>query len=145
MSGSLVRLANGEMAMRVVVYEAPAAELTADEPASGPTGSSRILSAAADTNATVAKASAGRLHSVQVNNAAGHVIYLKFYNKATAPTVGTDVPVITVALATGVNSLDMGRHYFSTGIAYGCVVGGADNDTTALTAADFLGLNVQYS
>lgn len=111
----------------------------------GPTASSRILSAAADTNATSAKASAGRLWRIQVNNTAGHVIYLKFYNKATAPTVGTDTPVITLALATGVNSLDMGGHYFATGIAYGCVVNAADNDTTALTAADFLGLNVQYS
>lgn len=145
MSGSLVRLDNGELAMRVVGYNPPAAEVAADDPQGGAMSTSRILSAAANTNPTVAKASAGRLHNVQINNTAGHVIYLKFYNKATAPTVGTDVPVITLALAAGVNSLDMGGHYFSTGIAYGCVVEAADNDTTALTAADFLGLNVQYS
>lgn len=110
-----------------------------------PTGVSRIVSAGASVNATVAKASAGRLKRVLVNNVAGHVIYLKFYNKATAPVVGTDTPVFTLALAEGVNDLDLGNHPFPLGIGYGLTVNAADNDTTALTAADFLGLNVQYA
>lgn len=112
----------------------------------GPTSASRIVSAAADTNATSAKASAGVLYSVKGYNAAVTVRYLKFYNKATAPTVGTDTPVLTIALPPqAAFALDwpIGR-YFATGIAYGMVTGSADNSTAALTAGDVLGLNVEY-
>ena len=35
--------------------------------------------------------------------------------------------------------------YFATGIAYALTGAGADNDTTALTAADILGLNVVFA
>lgn len=112
----------------------------------GPTDASRIVSAAADTNTTSAKASAGVLYHARGYNAAAAVRYLKFYNKATAPTVGTDTPVLTLALPpSAAFSFDwpIGR-YFATGIGYGMVTGAADNSTTALTAADVLGLNVEY-
>ena len=111
-----------------------------------PTAASRIVSAAASTNATSAKASAGDLHRVMGYNAALTVRYLKFYNKASAPTVGTDVPVLTIALAPSSafeRSLD--SFYFSTGIAYAMTTGSADADTGALTAGDVLGLNVVYA
>lgn len=108
---------------------------------------SRIVSAAADTNATSAKAAPGTLYAVKGYNAAASARYLKFYDKASAPTVGTDVPVLTIYLpATTAFALDwpMGR-FFATGIAYGMVTAAADNSTAALTAADVLGLNVEYS
>lgn len=111
-----------------------------------PSGASRIVSAAASTNATSAKASAGDLFRVMGYNAAITVRYLKFYNKASAPTVGTDVPVLTIALAPSSafeRSLD--ALYFSTGIAYAMTTGSADADTGALTAGDVLGLNVVYA
>lgn len=111
-----------------------------------PTASSRIPSAAATTNATSAKASAGRLYGVNGLNAAAAVRYIKFYDKATAPTVGTDVPVLTLALAASVPfAFNWPTGFvFATGIAYGMVTGAADNSTAALTAADVLGLNVAY-
>lgn len=110
-----------------------------------PDATSRIASAAANTNATVAKATPGELYVISGYNAAATVLYLKFYNKATAPTVGTDVPVMTLALpATAAFSFDMHGHYFSTGIGYGMVTGAADNNTTALTAADVVGLTITY-
>lgn len=112
----------------------------------GATGSSRILSAAADTNATSALARPGFVHTVTGYNAAAGVRYIKLYDKASAPTVGTDTPVITLALpASAVFSYDLGGFRFATGIAYGMVTGAADNSTAALTAADVLGLNVTYS
>lgn len=112
----------------------------------GATGSSRILSAAADTNATSALARPGYLHTVTGYNAAGAVRYIKFYDKASAPTVGTDTPVITLAIpASSVFNFNLDGFAFSTGIAYGMVTGAADNSTAALTAADILGLNVTYS
>ncbi len=106
---------------------------------------SRILSAAATTNATSAKASRGYLHKVVGYNASASARYLKFYNKASAPTVGTDTPVMTFYLpGSSAFALDLDGVYFSTGIAYALTTAGADNDTGALTAGDVLGLNVIY-
>lgn len=107
---------------------------------------SRIASAAATTNATSAKASAGDLGVISGYNAAASVRYLKFYNKASAPTVGTDTPVITLALpAASAFNINMGGHYFSTGIAYALTTGAADADTGALTLADVVGLTITYA
>jgi hypothetical protein len=107
---------------------------------------SRIPSAAASTNATSAKASAGDLHCISGYNAAATVRYLKFYAKATAPTVGTDTPVITLALPpTSAFNINMNGHYIATGIAYAMTTGAADADTGALTAADIVGLTITYA
>jgi len=112
----------------------------------GSTGSSRIVSAAASTNATVAKASTGTLGLVTGYNANAAPRYLKFYNKATAPTVGTDVPVWSEYLAPQSKfSIAFAGMYFSAGLSYAMTTGGADNDTGALTAADVLNLNVAFS
>jgi hypothetical protein len=111
------------------------------------TSASRIVSAAASTNATSAKASAGTLKSMSGYNAAAAVRYLKIYNKASAPTVGTDTPILTLALKAS-DKFDFtwpDGFYFSTGIAYALTVGSADGDTAALTAADVVGLNVNYN
>lgn len=113
---------------------------------SRPATVSRIVSAAGSTNATSAKASAGDLHRIRGYNAAAAVRYLKIYNKASAPTVGTDTPVLTYALApSSVFDIEVGGFYFSTGIAYAMTTGSADADTGALTAADVVGLNVTYA
>lgn len=111
-----------------------------------PASASRIPSAAATTNATVAKASAGVLHMISGYNAAAAVRYVKVYNKATAPTVGTDTPILTLAVPpSAAFAFDIGGLYFSTGIAYALTTGAADADTGALTLADIVGLNVVYA
>jgi hypothetical protein len=102
----------------------------------------RLLSAAS-TNATSLKASAGTLYSLYVTNLNAAVRYLKFYNKASAPTVGTDTPVATFpipASTTGagfVINLDPGFD-FSTGIAYATTTGVADSDTAAVAANEII-------
>lgn len=109
---------------------------------------SRIVSSANTTNATSGKASAGNLHQVSAYNTNAAVRYLKLYNKATAPTVGTDTPVLTIPLppTSIVNfSYPNGGFYFSTGIAYALTTGAADADTGAVGAADILGLNLAYN
>lgn len=107
---------------------------------------SRIPSAAATTNATVAKAGAGDLHMVSGYNAAAAVRYIKFYDKATAPTVGTDTPVLMYALApSAAFNLNADGFFFSTGISYALTTGAADADTGALTLADVVGLSVTYA
>lgn len=108
---------------------------------------SRIVSSAASTNATSAKASAGTVYGITGYNSNAAVRYLKLYNKASAPTVGTDTPVLTYAIppTAGFAFDDVNGMYFSTGIAYALTTGSADADTGAVGAADIVGLNIKYS
>ena len=108
---------------------------------------SRIISSAATTNATSAKASAGDVFMITGRNTNAAVIYLKLYNKASAPTVGSDTPTHTFALppqASFTFDWPQGR-YFSTGIAYALTTGSADADTGAVASGDILGLNIDYA
>lgn len=108
----------------------------------------RLLSAAATTNATSVKATPGRLHKIRGYNAAAAVRYLKLYDKATAPVVGTDTPVATIALKpTDVFDIDFGLHglFFAAGIGFALTTGSANADTGALTAADVVGMNLWYA
>lgn len=98
------------------------------------------LIGAGTTNATVLKASAGQLTSICIQNVAATVRYVKFYNKATAPTVGTDVPVYVIGLpatSTVVLSFPQGVS-FATGISFGTVTAAADASTAAITAGDLI-------
>ncbi|OHD22741.1 MAG: hypothetical protein A2Y38_18545 [Spirochaetes bacterium GWB1_59_5] len=61
-----------------------------------PTASTIV--SAASTNAQFIKAAAGTIFSINVSNEHTAAQYLKIYNKATAPTVGTDQPVLTIPL-----------------------------------------------
>lgn len=98
----------------------------------------RLISAAS-TNATSLKASAGTLYTLYAVNLNAAVRYVKFYNKASAPTVGTDTPVATFpipASTTGAGfAIDLGPGFdFATGIAYATTTGAADSDTGAVAA-----------
>lgn len=116
--------------------------------AGGITTVNRLPSAAAGVNATSVKAAAGRLYRVDGFNAAAAVRYLKIYNKASAPAVGTDTPLVTLALQPAAMfsfSWDIIGLYLATGIAFGLTTGASDADTGALTAADVVGLNLYYA
>ena len=97
--------------------------------------------AAATTNATSLKASAGNIAAIDLFNVATYTVFLKLYNKISAPTVGTDTPVWTIPIpATGGFSIDFSQgEYFSTGIAFAITKLQADSDTTALVAGDVTG------
>ena len=108
--------------------------------------SNSTLNSAATTNATSVKASAGTLTSLLVTNQVAAPRYLKLYNKASAPTVGTDSPVATIAIpgtatasaqGTTVNfaQLDVPLP-FATGIAFAITGLPSDADTTAVAAGD---------
>lgn len=106
----------------------------------------RLPSAAATTNATSVKAAAGTVYSIDAYNTAAAVRCLKLYNKASAPTVGTDVPFRTIAMKP-TDRLQIsfpGGLSMSTGIAYALTTLCTDADATALTAGDVLGLNIDY-
>lgn len=98
-----------------------------------------FTNSAASTNATSTKASAGTVWSVQASNINAAVRYLKLYNKASAPTVGTDVPVLTIPLPAGqVAQINGGSNgiRFGTGIAWALTVSAADSATDAVAAND---------
>lgn len=135
----------------------PAAQISGTQPVSGSvTVSGSLTSAgtttntpatptadnynsAASTNARVIKASAGTLYSIKASNANAAVRYLKLYNTATSPTVGTTVPVLMIPIpATGLADVEFGAlgHRFGTGISMALVTGAADSDTTAVAAND---------
>jgi hypothetical protein len=102
------------------------------------------LTAASTTNATSVKASAGTLGMCVATNTNAAVRYLKFYNKATAPTVGTDTPILVFAIpgaTTGggvaVPIPPQGLN-FNTGIAFALTTGATDADTGAVAANEIL-------
>lgn len=105
----------------------------------------RLLSAAATTNATSVKATNGTVCRVRLRNAKAASIYLKFYDKSTVPTVGTDTPRKTVHIPAS-SDFDTGliEDYYSQGIAFAITGAAADADTTALVAADVVCLNIDY-
>ena len=99
----------------------------------------------ATTNATSVKASAGRITSLVLTSplVTATVRFFKLYNKASAPTVGTDIPVMTIPFATVATNggqviitPDMLGIYFSTGIAYAITALSTTADTTAVGAGD---------
>lgn len=107
----------------------------------------RLISAAATTNATLVKNAPGSIYAVTLFNASASNKFLKLYNKATAPTVGTDTPVLTFLLPPGGSTfLDRpAGTFFSIGIGFAITGLAADADTTALAAGDILCLNVEYA
>ena len=92
----------------------------------------------ASTNATVVKASVGSIYWMLLANTSAFWRYVKFFNKATAPVPGTDVPAYTIAIPPNdtvavANAVGM---RFATGIGYSITALAADLDTTAVAAGD---------
>ncbi|WP_179505731.1 MULTISPECIES: hypothetical protein [unclassified Sphingomonas] len=112
-----------------------------------PSSTTRLLSAAATTNATSVKTSMADLFRVRGHNASASARYLKLYNKASAPTVGTDTPVATYCLPPS-SPFEIAFDtplYFSTGLGFALTGAAVDSDTTAIAAGDILCLNIHYA
>lgn len=100
-------------------------------------GSDYALTSAASTNAAVIKNAAGQIFNLTAANPTATAAYVKLYRKATAPTVGTDVPVLTIPVpAGGLVNLDFGHlgKRFTTGIAIAITGGPLATDTAAAVA-----------
>jgi hypothetical protein len=96
------------------------------------------VTAAASTNGANIKASPAKVLSITAFNVSGAAKFIKLYNKATAPTVGTDAPLLTIPVpASGnVNIVNPVGIKFTTGLSIAITGAAADTDTTALTADD---------
>lgn len=97
--------------------------------------------AAATTNATSVKGTAGRVLGWQLTNTTAAVKVVRLYNLATAPTVGTSVPVYNIVLPANasVNASFPAGISHATGIAYAITNAIADLDATAVAASDVIG------
>lgn len=109
---------------------------------------SRTVSAASD-NATSVKGSAGQLGFVIVTNVNAAMRYLHFYNKASAPTLGTDVPVLTIPIPG--NTAGAGAVFstwvgvtFTTGIAFACTTTTGGTPASGNTAANDITISLGY-
>ena len=107
------------------------------------------LISVASTNANVVKASGGNLYSLIAIGLTSNIRYLKLYNKATAPVVGTDVPLMTIPIPTNSQGAGVAIPFslgvdFSLGIGIAITAGLADNDNTAVLANDVV-INLTYA
>ena len=101
------------------------------------TPTTTVTNSAATTNAANLKNSAGTVWSLVAYNAGASPVYVKLYNTTTAPTVGTTVPAMVLAVpATATTQIDGGANgiRFATGISIAIVTGAADSDATAVAA-----------
>ena len=103
------------------------------------------LTSAATTNGNNVKASAGQVYGFAATNSNTSNRYLRFYNSASAPTVGTTATFMGFMLpgSGGIAisfplAIDM-----TTGIGISLTTGAADTDTGAV-AADEIKLTVLY-
>jgi len=110
------------------------------------------LVAANTNNSTLVAKGTHVVTSVQLGGVGSAPAYLKIYDKATAPTCGTDTPIATLiipAASTAANGGGSNVAYGDTGLLVVnglgiCVVTGiADNDNTAVAAATFV-VNVNF-
>lgn len=103
---------------------------------------------AATNNATNVKATPGQVYDITICNINAAVRYVKLYDKATAPTCGTDTPVMVLTAiggATGPCNIFNSTTglTFTLGIGYCIVTGATDADNTA-TAANEQFLTIGY-
>lgn len=106
------------------------------------------LISAATTNATAIKTSPGTVYSVQASNSGAGNAFVKFYNKASAPTVGTDVAVKTIMVPAGGGFTaaigDGIGAAFPLGIAMAITGVATTADATAVAAAQVV-VNTDYA
>jgi hypothetical protein len=104
------------------------------------------LVSAAGTNATSVKASAGTIGTCVLTNTTASVKFVKVFNKASSPTMGTDTPVIQFPISAN-STLDVSSSFaglrLSTGIALATTGGSALLDNTSVAAGDVL-VNMTY-
>lgn len=139
------------LALLPLVTATPAAaQFGALVEAAAPMGQFKLI-AANTNNATNIKPGPGRVEGVELGGIGAAPAYLKFYDKATAPVCGTDIPskvLIIPAAATAANgsanniTVPSGFE-FLLGIGFCVVVGIADADNTAVAAATYI-VNIDW-
>jgi len=98
------------------------------------------------TDSTNVKASAGQLFWAFVTNTNASARYIKFFNSASAPTLGAGTPVLTFMIPPGSSGLQITAEQglaFGAGIGYTLSTGAADTDTGVVAANEVI-VNLGY-
>ena len=103
-----------------------------------------FLNSAATTNGALILTGTSNLSSFYATNEGATTAYIKLYNKATAPTVGTDVPEMTIPVpdavlgVPGVATIPIGFHGFRFALGLGIAITrkAGHTDTTAIGAGE---------
>jgi hypothetical protein len=93
---------------------------------------------AVGVNSTLVQAGASNMGILHIVSTAATPRFFKFYNKATAPIVGTDIPLFTIALANGASPFTLPALVgidFSLGLSFAILLGVEDDSTTPFTVA----------
>ena len=105
----------------------------------------RHLSTGTSADSTIVKTTAGTVHGWYISNTNASVRYVKLYNKASSPAVGTDTPFMTIPIPGGAaanvefaNGID-----FTTGIGFGITTAVADASSAAVAANEIV-INLLY-
>ena len=131
----------------------PAAQVSATQPISGTVTATvtppapatpYFLNSAATTNGALILTGTSSVHSLWATNEGASPAYIKLYNKATAPTVGTDVPEMIIpvpAAASGVPGVanpNIGfiAFRFALGLGIAITRNAVFSDTTAVGAGE---------
>jgi hypothetical protein len=96
-----------------------------------------FVNSAASTNGALIATGTSGLQSFFASNTGASDAFVKLYNKATAPTVGTDVPEMVIRVLAGSNiELTPGLQGYRFPLGLGIAITGlaADTDTTAVAA-----------
>lgn len=134
----------------------PAAQVSATQPVSGTVTATvtagtvnpvvpatpYFLNSAATTNGALVQTGTSGLSALWATNTGATAAFVKLYNKATAPTVGTDTPEMIIAVPAavagvpGVAEISPGFHGYRFALGLGIAITGdvADSDTTAVAA-----------
>ncbi len=103
-----------------------------------------FLNSAATTNGALILTGTSSVHSLWATNEGASVAYLKLYNKATAPTVGTDIPEMIIPIPAAVSGVpgvvnpNMGfiPFRFALGLGIAITRNAIHTDTTAIGAGE---------
>lgn len=97
-----------------------------------------IVNSAASTNAASIKSTGANLYGISAMNASAATKYVRFYNKTSAPTVGTDTPIMVVAIpATASKEIEyVPALRVGSGLAVAITGGAAALDATAVASGD---------
>jgi hypothetical protein len=112
--------------------------VTTQPTTTGGTSEFHLVPTASSTYAQVIKNGAGTLYGYEIANASGVARFVKFYDKASAPTVGTDTPVRTIGILSNNRAglaLVPGQK-FANGIAIGLTTAIADSSSAGVSAYD---------
>jgi hypothetical protein len=101
-----------------------------------------IINSAATTNGQLVLTGTSGLQALFASNTGAGAAYVKLYNKATAPTVGTDTPAMLIPVPAAVGGVPgivqispgFNGYRFALGLGLAITGGAADSDTTAVAA-----------